>query len=111
MEHKPSQIRHSEGSPWVTGIVSSNIELEQLSLYQQAAESTGFKISISARPGEPFIFWHPGDEEKGIKGGMRTMTLPEGNLGITITKPSEQKDHSAFWQEYAKLAAEQNPPK
>lgn len=73
--------------------MSQVIKSDDLPLYRQAAEKTGFELSVEAREGQQHAFWRTGLEEKS-GAGMRTVTVPEGKLGITITRPADQKYHS-----------------
>lgn len=101
------------GDPQVTGIVSCVIESDKLSLYKQAAHNTGFELSVSARENQPHTFWLPRRFGKELKTGeeLETVIIGKGFLGINITRPVGQKDHSAFWAEHRKLQATQNSPK
>lgn len=103
------ETKFERREPLISGIVSNVIKSDELSLYEQAAQKTGFELSVKAREGQPHTFWfgRGGWEEK----LMRTVTIGKDFLGINITRPVGQKDHSAFWAEYRKLQAAQNPPK
>lgn len=104
METEVGQRKH----PAVTGIVSLNVIKDELPLYEQAAQNTGFGLSVSAREGQPHTFRHRGEHGEME---MKTVIIPAGRLGITVRRLAEQKDHSAFWKEYKKLEAEQSSPK
>ena len=91
--------------------VSANTSLDNLPLYQQAAEQTGFAVTIVAREGEPFSFDRPifvfRDGRRTATGQTKpaTITMEPGRIGITIRKPSGNGDFSPFWKKFGELRA------
>src|SRR3989344_5948211 len=80
---KADLLRKTPG-PYIT----SNIKLELLPLYQQAALQTGYSLSVIAREGEPYTFLAPR-----IKGGtimgvedLKTITIQPGFVAVSIEK-------------------------
>lgn len=83
------------------GMVTISILADTLPLYQQAADTTGFRVTPIARPGESYL----GRRTADLSGGylLKEHRVLEGMLGISIEKPSGVVDPSAFWHELQRL--------
>lgn len=80
--------------------VTENIAADRLSVYEQAAKASGFKIRIIGRAGDACVFigtsTEPGEptEEE-----LVTITLGPGRVAVSISRdPKEHRDHSSFWK-------------
>lgn len=89
--------------------VNQQISEDKLSLYQKAADRSGFNMAVIAGPGEEFTFKKTSpdfpfdlkDEEATVK---------DGYVAVSVTRPadgSKGKNHSLFWKTVKELEAEQ----
>ncbi|HCM37907.1 MAG: hypothetical protein UV61_C0028G0006 [Candidatus Gottesmanbacteria bacterium GW2011_GWB1_43_11] len=97
---KADLLRKTPG-PYIT----SNIKLEQLPLYQQAALQTGYSLSVIAREGEPYTFLAPGSMRGAITrvAEPKTITIQPGFVAIYVEKPQDKIDFSPFWDAFKAL--------
>jgi hypothetical protein len=91
--------------------VSSQVTMDQLKQYQQAAEQTGFRITTLAREGQNYTSWSTarklkscGEEEK-ITGEKtpRTIQVSPGHVAISIKPPEGETNFAPFWKAYNAL--------
>lgn len=83
--------------------VIQQINADLLPLFEQAGAQTGYKVAVIARAGEKY---DPYTGKADPTGSPRTTILVDGSfIGISITRPSEQNDHTPFWNAYNVLKA------
>ncbi len=98
--------------------VSFALEMKNLPLYEQAANQTGYKVSVKAKEGENFTFSSTEQEIKThIHDGLvelregdisdsnfdRTAKIAPVMVGISIEAPEGKKDYTEFWKTYEAL--------
>jgi hypothetical protein len=92
--------------------VTSQISVEQLAQYQQAAEQVGFRISTLAREGQNVTFWTTPKLEKIIGEKVpNTVRVQSGHVAISIEPPEGKRDFQPFWNAHEALKQPQTGQK